>query len=180
MLWILSPFPDHLKHISCNTFYVSYYIQTSVVRHIIIAIVTTEWGWSVLFINERGREGQWVNAFSMAIRLALGRDEVERLTQKPKGQVTPEHYSRPSLNSAGHPEERPPSTHTSPCMQLEAPAVRRRNRGKEGGRGREGTQLTGCDPVPGHSFTPIHPSHTLYLLSIILSTFSVYLNYFPP
>lgn len=37
--------------------------------------------------------GQWVNAFSMAMRLAPGRDEVERLTQGSEGQVTPEQFS---------------------------------------------------------------------------------------
>lgn len=35
------------------------------------------------------RGGQWVNVFSMAMSLTLGRDEADRLTQGPKGQLTP-------------------------------------------------------------------------------------------
>lgn len=67
-------------------------------------------------INEQDRGGQWVNAFSMAMRLAPGRDEVERLTQGSIGQVTPELHSRPSPDSAGHPEERPlQPTHHPAC-----------------------------------------------------------------
>jgi len=55
----------------------------------------------------------------MAMRLALGTDEVERLTQRSKGHVTPEHHSRPSPDSAGHPEERPlqPTHHPACCWE---------------------------------------------------------------
>lgn len=50
----------------------------------IIVIVTTEYGRSVLCIHKQDRAGQWVNVFSMAMRLTLGRDEVERLTRGQK------------------------------------------------------------------------------------------------
>lgn len=52
--------------------------------HVITVIVTTENGRSVLCTHKQDRAGQWVNAFSMAMRLTLGRDEVERLTTGPK------------------------------------------------------------------------------------------------
>lgn len=122
----------------------------------------------------RTEGGQWVNVFSMAMPSALGRDEVKRS----KGQVTPEHYSRPSLDSAGELEESPlQPTHHPACSwehQLLRGAI---ERGKGRWRG-AGAQLTGCTPFPRHSFTPIHPSHTLCLLSIMLRTFYVHSKLF--
>jgi len=72
----------------------------------IIPIVTTEWKWTVLSVSKQDTGGQWVNVFSMALGLAQGKDEAERLTWGPKGQVTPEHHSRLSPNSTGDSEER--------------------------------------------------------------------------
>lgn len=158
-----------------------------------IAIVTTEWGWSVPCINKQHRWGQWVNAFSMAMRLALGRDEVERLTQGSKSQVTPEHYCRPSPNSAGDPEEKPlQPTHHPACSwehQLWRVATERRRAGEV-----DGAQLTGCVPVPRHSFTPIplsvfvinHTTHFLFsfraispktCFNILMSSYIAAINY---
>lgn len=84
-------------------------------------------------INKQDRGGQWVNAFSMAMPLALGRDEVERLTQGSKGQVTPEHSSRPSPDSAGHPEERPLQPTHHPACSLEHQLLRRATQGRREG-----------------------------------------------
>lgn len=122
----------------------------SVSRHKIIAIVSTEHRWRVQYINKWDRWGQWVNVFSMVSRLALGRDEVEELTQGSKGQVTQKQWSRPSTDSAGDPKESPPSSHTSLCMKLGAPAVKRSNVGNEGVTDKVKAQLTGCAPVPKH------------------------------
>lgn len=145
---------------------VSYYLQMRLLRHIIIAIVTTECGWSVLCISKQDIVGQWVNAFSMAMHLALGRDEVWRLTQGSKGQLTPEHYSLPSPESSGHPGERP----LQPAHQLGAPAVKKSNVGKEGEREveREFSWQDVLESQDTLSFPSIHS--TLCRLSIILTT----------
>lgn len=100
-------------------------------RHIIIAIVTTECGRSVLCISKQDIVGQSVNVFSMAMRLALGRDEVWRLTQGSKGQLTPEHYSLPSPESSGHPGERPLQPAHHPACSWEHQLLRRAMEGRK-------------------------------------------------
>lgn len=69
----------------------------------------------------------------MAVRLALGGDEVERLTQGSKGQVTPEHYSRPSPDSAGDPEESPLQPTHHPACSWEHQLLRGKTEGRKEG-----------------------------------------------
>ncbi len=111
-------------------------------------------------INKQDRGGQWVNAFSMAMPLALGRDEVERLTPGLKGQATPEHYFRPSPDSAEDPQRRPLQPTYHPACSGEHQLLRGETGKEKGGRGRERSSADRMWSSPKTPFTSIHPSHT--------------------
>lgn len=107
---------------------------------------------------KKDRVGQWVNVFSMAMGLTLGRDEADRLTQGPRGQLTPEHFSRLSPDSAGDPEERPLQPAHHPACSCEHQLFRRPphvRRGKK--RGSSADRMCSSPRTLDHS----HPSHTI-------------------